>query len=63
MTWRAFALSPPILIFSAVGPMKVIPEVAQASVKWGFSERKPYPGWIASESVTSAALRIAGMFM
>ena len=32
-----------------------IPAFAQASAKSGFSERKPYPGWIASAFVRSAA--------
>jgi len=63
MVCRAFDLSPPSLIVSADGPIKVIPEVRQASANWGFSERKPYPGWIASASVISAAERILGRLL
>jgi len=42
--------------------MKVMPQARQMSAKAGFSARKPYPGWMASLSVISAAEMIAGMF-
>jgi hypothetical protein len=46
----------------AVGPMKVRFDLAQISEKSAFSARKPYPGWIASAPVISAAAMIRGMF-
>ena len=42
--------------------MKTTPADWQISAKWAFSERNPYPGWIASAWVISAALMILGMF-
>ena len=63
MTCLAFALSPPSLMDSGDGPMNVIPDVRHASAKWGFSDRKPYPGCIASESVISAEVRMLGILL
>lgn len=34
------------------GPMKMRPFLTQASAKFALSERNPYPGWIASVSVS-----------
>ncbi len=62
MVSRALALSPMRAMLEVDGPMNLIPASSQASAKWAFSERKPNPGWIASESVISAALRMLGMF-
>jgi len=58
----AETLSPIIRIVSGRGPMKTNPLRSTRSAKSAFSERKPYPGWTASASVTSAALMTAGMF-
>jgi hypothetical protein len=60
---RAVALSPTFSITSGFGPMKVIPSSAQISAKYGSSERKPYPGWIASAPVLSAAPMMLGMWL
>jgi len=57
---RAVALSPIERICSGVGPMKVIPDRVQISLNSAFSARNPYPGWIASAPVTSAAAMIRG---
>jgi len=43
------------MIDSGFGPINVRPEVPQISAKLAFSERKPYPGCMASAFVTSAA--------
>jgi hypothetical protein len=61
MTLMADTLSPIIRIVSALGPTKMKPLFSTRSAKSAFSERNPYPGCIATESVTSAALMIAGM--
>ena len=42
------------------GPMNVRPWARTTSAKPSSSDRKPYPGWIASQPVTSAALMTAG---
>ncbi len=60
-TRRALALSPSIRMVSAFGPMKVIPASPQASTKSGFSDRSPYPGWIASAPHIFATRMISGM--
>ena len=57
----AFTLSPSSRIVSALGPMNTKPLCSTRSAKSAFSERKPHPGWMASASVTSAALMMAGM--
>jgi hypothetical protein len=46
---RAAVLLPRARIALAGGPMNVIAARSQASGKSGFSLRKPYPGWIASQ--------------
>ncbi len=58
----ALTLSPIRRITFAGGPMNRKPLDSQRSAKSAFSDRKPYPGWIATASVTSAAAMIAGMF-
>jgi len=40
--------------------MKEMRQDVQTSAKSAFSERNPYPGWMASAPVTSAALMIRG---
>ena len=42
--------------------VKAIFEAAQISANSAFSARNPYPGWIASAPVISAAAMILGMF-
>src|SRR5229473_1391725 len=59
---RARSFSPIISMISGLGPMKVISEASQTLAKLAFSERNPYPGWIASTFVISAALITWGMF-
>ena len=44
----AFALFPNFSIISADGPMNEIPALLQAFANSGFSDSRPYPGWIAS---------------
>ena len=61
MTLMAETLSPIRRMVSDFGPTNVKPLFSTRSAKSAFSERKPYPGWIPTESVTSAALMMAGM--
>ncbi len=56
----ALTLSPIRRIVSARGPMNTKPDFSTLSAKSAFSDRKPYPGWMACASVTSAAAMIAG---
>ena len=62
ITSLAFDLSLIRFITAVDGPINVIPCFSQTSTKCSFSERNPYPGKIASASVTSAAAIIAGIF-
>ena len=59
---RAAALSPIRRITPAPGPMNRNPHSPHTSAKCAFSDKNPNPGWIASALLTSAALRIAGIF-
>jgi hypothetical protein len=61
MARMASTLSPIRRITSGVGPMNTKPDFSTRSAKSAFSERNPYPGWMAWASVTSAAAMIAGM--
>ena len=63
MVRRATALSPIARIMSAAGPMNVKPHEAHTSAKWALSDRNPYPGWIASAPVTSAAEMSRAMWL
>ena len=54
-------LSPMSLMTDAGGPINVTPELSQISGNRGFSAKNPYPGWIASALVISAALMMWGM--
>src|SRR5208283_5015981 len=58
MFCRARVLEPINSIDSGVGPMNLRPASAQALAKRAFSERKPYPGWIASAPLRRATSRI-----
>ena len=60
IAFLALTLSPIRRMVSARGPMKTNPLFSTRSAKSAFSDRKPYPGWMASASVTSAALMMAG---
>ena len=56
---RADTLSPSLRSVSGRGPMKTMPCAAQARAKSGDSERKPYPGWMASAPVSAATRSIS----
>ncbi len=58
---RAAVLSPNFRSMAGVGPTNVIPASAQACAKSAFSDRNPYPGWIASTSWSRATWMIAGI--
>ncbi len=58
---RAWALSPMSRMASGDGPMKVMPQARQISAKAAFSDRRPYPGWMASLSVIEAAEMMLGI--
>src|ERR1700720_3795657 len=62
MVLMAETLSPIIRMVSARGPTNMNPLFSTRSAKSAFSDRKPYPGWMATASVTSAALMMAGIF-
>ncbi len=57
----AAILSPIIAMWADEGPMKVSPCASTISANPAFSDRNPYPGWIASARVIAAADRIDGM--
>ena len=59
---RAAILSPIRRICADVGPIKVIPCLSTISAKSAFSDKKPYPGCMASAPVITAAEIIAGLF-
>src|SRR5438552_4248489 len=61
MRRRASVLSPIARMAVAGGPMKVSPASATASANGARSERKPYPGWTAWQSVARAASRSLAM--
>ena len=61
MVSLAVALSPILSIWSAEAPINLIPCSAQIRENLEFSLRKPYPGWIASAFVISAAEIMFGM--
>ena len=44
------------------GPMNLIPFSSQSAANAGFSDRKPKPGWTASQPVPSAASIILSIF-
>lgn len=58
----AVALSPILVIHSGLGPINVILCSSQIEANLAFSDKKPYPGWIASAPVISAAAIILGTF-
>ncbi len=61
MAARAVSLSPIKRMSADVGPIKTTPHFSHTLANSPFSARKPYPGWIASALVISAALRIRGI--
>ena len=54
---RAVVFTPIASIDSGRGPTNTIPAFSTARAKSAFSERNPYPGWIASARVRRAASR------
>jgi hypothetical protein len=52
---RAVVFTPMASMDAAGGPMKVMPAASTARASSAFSERNPYPGWIASAPVFFAA--------
>ncbi len=46
-------------ITAALGPMNFTPCFSQSAAKDGFSDKKPYPGWIASAPLAKAVERMA----
>ena len=62
MVSLALALSPIASIISGEAPINFIPCSLQILLNFEFSDRKPYPGWIASELVISAAAIMLAIF-
>ena len=58
----AVALSPILSIISAEAPINLMPFSAHILENLAFSDKKPYPGWIASALVISAAAIILVIF-
>ena len=58
---RAEILLPRERIAFALGPIHTSPALRTAAAKSAFSERKPYPEWIASAPDFFAAARIASI--
>jgi hypothetical protein len=59
--WRAVTLSPRSRMDCGEGPIHVRFASSTAWANSAFSERKPYPGWIASAPDFAAASRIFAM--
>ena len=59
---RAADLFPICSIIFDDGPINLISFSSQSAAKLGFSDRKPKPGWTASQPVPSAASMILSMF-
>ncbi len=62
MVRRAMSLSPMRASTPDGGPMKTILHSSHRAANFAFSERNPYPGWMAPAPVASAAEMIAVMF-
>ena len=58
---RALALSPIFLIDWEEGPINLMLCCSQIAAKSALSDKKPYPGWMASTPASSATDIIAGM--
>ena len=58
----AVILSPICRITLEEGPININPLASHLSAKSASSARKPYPGYIASAPVNSAADKIEGIF-
>ena len=56
-TLRALILSPRASMTPGAGPIHAIPVFSMARANSGFSERKPYPGWMASAPDSTAIWR------
>ena len=55
MTSLSLALSLSCSMLSGVGPMNTRPFFRHRAAKWAFSDRNPYPGWMAWAPETRAA--------
>src|SRR5690554_4381605 len=62
MVALAVALSPILLIMSGVAPINLMLYSSQILENSAFSDKNPYPGWIASALVISAAAMMRGIF-
>src|SRR4051812_26311960 len=62
MAWRARVFEPTSSIDSGVGPINTIPLSRQARANAARSDKKPYPGWIASAPQRLATSMIFEMF-
>jgi hypothetical protein len=58
ISFLAASFSPIARIDSGFGPTQTSPASITACANSAFSERKPYPGWIASAPVSRAAAMI-----
>ena len=61
MSSRAAALLPIMRMTSPDGPIHVMPFFSHSSANSAFSERKPYPGWMASQCAALATVRMASV--
>jgi hypothetical protein len=57
-TSLALSFRPIVSIASGGGPTNTRPAATHARAKPAFSDRNPYPGWIASAPISAAARRI-----
>ncbi len=58
----AVCFSPNASSCPGAGPTNAMPASSTCRANPAFSERKPYPGWIAPAPVSLAAARMAGTF-
>jgi len=58
----ALLLSPIAVMAAGGGPTNVMPDWEHNEAKCAFSDRKPYPGWIAVEPVERAAWMMVGVW-
>ena len=61
-TCFAVILSPNAFKTETLGPIKIIPLSSQAWAKSAFSDKKPYPGCMASAPLSNAIFIIALIF-
>ena len=62
MSFLAASFRPILWMASADGPTNVRFAASTASTNSGFSDKKPYPGWMASALVFKAALMMTSPF-